>query len=104
MSDSKAANLGIYWRTWAVLLVLTTIMFFLDTLNMPRGLFVGVMLVAMMTKATLIGGVFMHLAKESMDLVVTIVVCVLGFGLLLFGLTVVDAGRIYDMLQGVFVR
>jgi len=104
MSETKAANLGIYWRTWAVLLVLTTIMFFLDTVNMPRGLFVGIMLVAMMTKATLIGGIFMHLAKESMDLVVTIVVCVLGFGLLLFGLTVVDAGRIYQMLQGVFVR
>jgi len=104
MSETKAANLGIYWRTWAVLLVLTAIMFFLDTVDMPRGLFVGVMLVAMMTKATLIGGIFMHLAKESMDLVVTIVVCVLGFGLLLFGLTVVDAGRIYQMLQGVFVR
>jgi len=104
MSDSKAASLGIYWRTWAVLLVLTTIMFFLDTLDMPRGLFVGVMLVAMMTKATLIGGIFMHLAKESMDLIVTVVVCVMGFGLLLFGLTVVDAARIHDMLQGIFVR
>ncbi len=104
MSETEAANLGIYWRTWAVLLVLTTIMFFLDTLDMPRGLFVGVMLAAMMTKATLIGGIFMHLAKESMDMVVTIVVCVLGFGLLLFGLTVVDAARIYDMLQGIFVR
>ena len=62
------------------------------------------MLIAMMTKATLIGGIFMHLAKESMDLVVTVVVCGLGFGVLLFGLSVIDAARIYDMMQGIFVR
>jgi caa(3)-type oxidase subunit IV len=105
MSQTDAApNLGIYWRTWAVLLVLTAIMFVLDTLAMPRGLFVTVMLVAMLAKATLIGGIFMHLSKESADLVVTVVVCALGFGLLLYGLSVVDAGRIYQMMQGVFVR
>ncbi len=104
MSETKTANLGIYWRTWVVLLVLTAIMFFLDTLAMPRGLFVVVMLLAMMTKATLIGGIFMHLAKESMDLVVTVVVCALGFGVLLYGLSVVDAHRIYEMAQGIFVR
>lgn len=104
MSETKATNLGTYWRTWAVLLVLTLIMFFLDTLDMSRGLFVTIMLLAMLTKATLIGGIFMHLAKESMDLVVTVVVCALGFGVLLYGLTVVDAHRIYTMAQGLFVR
>ena len=104
MSAETAPNLGTYWRTWLVLLVLTAIMFFLDTLSMPRGIFVTVMLLAMMTKATLIAGIFMHLAKESMDLVVTVVVCALGFGALLYGLSVVDAQRIYMMMQGIFVR
>ena len=104
MSNEQAPNLGIYWRTWAVLLVLTAVMFFLDSLTMPRGIFVTVMLVAMMVKATLIAMIFMHLAKESTDLVVTVVVCALGFGVLLYGLSVVDAGRIYQMMQGVFVR
>jgi hypothetical protein len=52
----------------------------------------------------LIGGIFMHLAKESMDLVVTVVVCGLGFGALLFGLSVIDAFRVFDMMQGIFVR
>ena len=104
MSETKAADLGTYWRTWLVLLALTAVMFFLDTLAMPRGLFVSIMLLAMTAKATLIGGIFMHLAKESTDLVVTVVVCGLGFGILLFGLSVVDAFRIFDMMQGIFVR
>ncbi|NKB87653.1 MAG: hypothetical protein GKS06_05480 [Acidobacteria bacterium] len=104
MSTETAMNLGVYWRTWALLLVLTAVMFFLDTLAMPRGIFVTVMLTAMMIKATLIAMIFMHLSKESTDLVVTVVVCSLGFGALLYELIVVDAGRIYQMMQGVFVR
>lgn len=104
MHAAQAPNLGVYWRTWGVLLVLTAIMFFLDSMDMSRGVFVVVMLTAMMIKATLIGGIFMHLAYESRDLMITVAICCLGFGALLYGLSVVDAWRILAMIEGVFVR
>jgi cytochrome c oxidase subunit IV len=104
MNEATAPNLGLYWRTWGVLLVLTAVMFFLDSMDMPRGIFVAIMLTAMLAKAALIGGIFMHLAQESRDLMVTVVVCCLGLGALLYALSAVDAWRISQMLQGIFVR
>jgi cytochrome c oxidase subunit IV len=97
MSEANTAEFpgyGIYWRTWGFLLLLTTIMFFLDTLAMPRTLFVLLMVGAMLMKVTLIAGIFMHLRQESLDLVIAIGVCALGCGAILYGLTVVDAWRI----------
>jgi cytochrome c oxidase subunit IV len=85
---------GIYWRTWGFLLLLTTIMFVLDTLTMPRLLLVLLMVSAMLLKVALIAGIFMHLRQESLDLVIAIGVCVLGCGGILYALTVVDAWRI----------
>ncbi len=101
MSDAHTdsfAGYGVYWRTWSFLLLLTAFMFFLDSVQMPRTPFVLLMLVAMLTKATLIAGVFMHLRQESLDLVIAIGVCTIGCVLLLYGLTVVDAVRILRML------
>jgi len=101
MSDAKTAEFsgyGVYWRTWGVLLLLTAIMFFLDNLDMPRTPFVLLLISAMMIKATLIAGIFMHLRQESLDLVIAIGVCVLGCGGILYGLIAVDAMRIFAML------
>lgn len=101
MSDAKAgvlAGYGVYWRTWSFLLLLTAFMFFLDNMQMARTPFVLLMVLAMLTKATLIAGVFMHLRQESLDLVIAIAVCTMGCVVLLYGLTVVDALRIFRML------
>ncbi len=97
-NPSTTVDTAVYWRTWAVLLVLTSIMFFLDSLEMPQGPFVAIMLTAMSIKAALIAGVFMHLLKESRDLAISIVVTVIGLGLVLWVLIDVDARRILEML------
>lgn len=97
-ATTESAGYGIYWRTWGVLLALTVLMFFLDSLAMPRLPFVLIMVTAMLLKVTLIAGIFMHLRQESLDLVICIGVCVLGLGVILYGLIAPDALRILHML------
>lgn len=89
---------GVYWRTWGFLLLLTATMLLLDSLSMPRTPFVILMLAAMLTKAALIAGIFMHLRQESLDLVIGLACCVLGCVGILYALTVVDAQRIFAMI------
>ena len=89
-----------YWVTWGVLLALTLVMLVVDVAPLPKGLFVGVMLVAMLVKASLIGGNFMHLSHESMALVVTVLVGLLVTGLLLYVLIIPDAYRVAEMTAG----
>lgn len=98
MRHDATTGLATYWRTWTLLLVLTTLMLVLDSLAMPRTPFVLLMVTAMMLKAALIAGIFMHLRQESLDLVIAIAVCALGCGVLLWALIVVDAHRILARL------
>lgn len=100
MAEAKAefAGYGVYWRTWGFLLALTLVMFVLDSLAMPRLPFVLIMVTAMLLKVVLIAGIFMHLRQESLDLVISIGVCVLGLGAILYGLMAPDAMRILHML------
>lgn len=86
-----------YWITWSFLLGLTLIMLVLDQMPMPRALFATVMLVAMLTKATLIAATFMHLRFERMSLVLMIVIGLFLNGAFLFGLIAPDAVRISGM-------
>ena len=97
MASLATTSLKTYWTTWGVLLVLTIVMLGLDQAPLPRLLFVAVMLVAMLTKATLIAGVFMHLRAERVALVLMIVVGLFINGAILFGLIVPDAVRINEM-------
>jgi cytochrome c oxidase subunit IV len=87
-----------YWLTWFVLLVFTVVMLWADTAALPRAFFVGFMLVAMMTKASMIGANFMHLRHEHAGIVATVVVGLLMFGLILYVLIAPDAARIHEML------
>jgi len=97
MESRATTSLKTYWTTWGVLLVLTIVMLGLDQAPLPRLLFVAVMLVAMLTKAMLIAGVFMHLRAERVALVLMIVVGLFINGAILFGLIVPDAVRINEM-------
>lgn len=99
-ADTQFAGYGVYWRTWGFLLVLTAVMFMLDSLQMPRVPFVLMMISAMLLKVALIAGIFMHLRQESLDLVICIGVCVLGLGAALYGLMAPDAIRILRMIGG----
>jgi len=106
MAGPKHATLKLYWGIWGVLLVLTLVMIALDA---PMGraaeasggvpwLFVSVLVLAMMTKATLIAGYFMHLRFERFALTLAVILGLPILGAFLFFLIAPDALRIFDML------
>jgi len=82
-------------KTWVVLLALTTVMVFVDVLSLPRGLFLAIVLGAMLTKAFLIGYEFMDLKSERFAVGVAIAFCVLFFGTFLFALIVPDGFAVF---------
>jgi cytochrome c oxidase subunit IV len=98
-----AAKLGlgtrhkIYRATWLALLALTVVMLLVDSLSIPRGALLGVLLSAMLVKASLIGSNFMHLRFERLPLALTVIVGLLITGTLLFVLIAPDAVRISGM-------
>jgi caa(3)-type oxidase subunit IV len=54
-----------YWTIWGVLLVLTITMIGIEALSLPTGVVILLLASAMMIKATLIAGWFMHLRSET---------------------------------------
>jgi caa(3)-type oxidase subunit IV len=54
-----------YWTIWGVLLVLTITMIGIEALSLPTGVVILLLASAMMVKATLIAGWFMHLRSET---------------------------------------
>ena len=87
-----------YWITWSVLLVFTVVMLWADSASLPRQAFVIFMLIAMLTKASIIGANFMHLKFERAPLVLTVIVGLLGCGVVLWMLISPDAVRIHEMV------
>jgi hypothetical protein len=87
-----------YWITWCVLLAFTLTMLWADTASIPRTIFVVFMVGAMLTKASIIAGNFMHLRHENAWIAVTVVVGLLGCGAILYVLIVPDAARIHGMI------
>ena len=90
----------IYWITWLVLLAFTVVMLWMDSVSIPRSAFVAFMLVAMLTKASIIGANFMHLRFERTSLVLIVAVGLLVTATVLYVLIVPDAARIHDMVLG----
>jgi cytochrome c oxidase subunit IV len=88
-----------YWITWAVLLVFTVVMLWADAASIPRTAFVVFMLAAMLTKASIIAGNFMHLRSERLPLILTVAVGLLVTGGILFVLIAPDAARIHEMVR-----
>ena len=62
-----------YWMIWIVLLVLTLIMIAIEAMALPTGLAILILSGAMLTKATLIVGWFMHLKFETRFIMLCIV-------------------------------
>ena len=73
------------------LLVLTAVMLVVDKAPLPRLLFVVVMLVAMLVKAAVIAGNYIHLRFEHRGIVWMVVIGLLVNGAILFGLIAPDA-------------
>jgi cytochrome c oxidase subunit 4 len=85
---------GLYWRIWLILLVFTVAMIFLDQISVPRFLLVTILVAAMLFKATLVAGYFMHLRYERLSLGLSVVFGLLFVGAVLYGLLVPDGVRI----------
>ena len=80
-----------YWQVWGVLLVLTLFMLLFESLEVSATVTIVVLVVAMLAKASLIGGWFMHLRFERASLAVTLVVVTLVTVAFLFFLLIPDA-------------
>jgi cytochrome c oxidase subunit IV len=80
-----------FWKTWGILLVLTSIMVFVDVMHMPRVLLLLVLLAAMLTKAALIGARFMDLEHEKMVVGISVAFSLLFFGAILYALMAPDS-------------
>jgi cytochrome c oxidase subunit IV len=79
------------WKTWSVLLVLTSIMVFVDVMQLPRLLLLVVLLAAMLAKAALIAGRFMDLEHERVVVSISIAFSLLFFGAFLYALIAPDS-------------
>ena len=97
-AGSEASYKG-YWITWGIMLVITAIMLAADSLPWSKYLVVGLLLVAMLAKISLIGGEFMHLRWEKPALIWAAAGCILFFSAFLFILIAFDGLRIAKMLQ-----
>ncbi|MFQ5703183.1 MAG: cytochrome C oxidase subunit IV family protein [Gemmatimonadales bacterium] len=79
-----------YWGIWLVLLVLTLFMLLIEEASLPGVITILFLVGAMLTKAGLIGGWFMHLRFERAALVVCVVIGTLATALALFVLIAPD--------------
>lgn len=93
----EEANHKTYWSTWVVLLALTVVMILAGLTAAPRGFIVGLLLVAMFTKAVLISGNFMHLRFEKVILALIFAVGVLFTAAALFLGIAPDGVRILSL-------
>lgn len=79
-----------YWIAWGVLLLLTLLMILIEGSPVAKVAAVLFLVAAMMVKAALIGGWFMHLKFERMTLVLSVVLGTLLTAAFLFFLIAVD--------------
>lgn len=86
-----------YWLTWFLLLLLTLGMVLLNAAPLPRAILLGLLVCAMLAKASLIGANFMHLRFEKVGLALIVVVGILGTAAVLFALLAVDGARVLEL-------
>ncbi|MDA2937744.1 cytochrome C oxidase subunit IV family protein [Acidobacteria bacterium AH-259-A15] len=91
---------AVYWRIWFLLLILTAIMVFVDQVSLPRLALVWILVLAMLMKASLIAGYFMHLRFEKLTLAVIVGVGILATAAALFLLIAPDGIRILKLSSG----
>ena len=87
----------LYWITWIFLLMITLAMLAMEYVSWPQWILLTVLLVAMLVKASVISGYFMHLRFERPALIVIIAASLLLVGLILFVLLAIDANRVHQL-------
>jgi len=89
----------VYWMIWVVLLVLTLIMIGIESLSLSTGMGIVVLSTAMMIKATLITGWFMHLKYETRFIMLTLVLATLLTAAFLVFLLIPDGIAAHRMME-----
>ncbi|MCP4205368.1 MAG: cytochrome C oxidase subunit IV family protein [bacterium] len=97
----------LYWQIWLILLIVTLVMIFIDRPAAralaeepaagPSATLVLILVFAMLLKATLIAGYFMHLRYERLFLRLSVLFGLLINGAILFFLILPDGLRILEM-------
>src|SRR3990172_822533 len=90
----------LYWITWLFLLMITIIMLAMEYVSWPQWILLTVLLLAMLLKASVISGYFMHLRFERPALIVIVAASLLLVGLVLFSLLAIDAMRVHQLSAG----
>jgi len=85
---------NLYIKVWLLLLLLTAVMTLVDRSPVAPAVLIGVLVVAMLLKAGLIAAYFMHLRRERMSLVLTVLIGLLVTGTVLFLFLVPEAWSI----------
>lgn len=88
--NGKEIPYGSYWMIWMALLALTVIMLAVEGLGLTGVTLALVLVGAMLLKATLIGGWFMHLKEEQLFIMLCLVLGTLVTAAFLFFLIVPD--------------
>ena len=88
-----------YWLAWGLLLALTLLMLVTERFRLSAAMTIVVLVAAMLIKATVIGGWFMHLRQERMALVLSVVLGTLATGAALFFLLIPDGISMYHLAQ-----
>jgi len=87
----------LYWITWIFLLMVTMVMLAMEYVSWPQWMLLTVLLVAMLVKASVISGYFMHLRFERPALIVIVAASLVLVGLVLFVLLAIDAIRVHQL-------
>jgi len=90
METSEVSPYGAVWKTWALLLILTSVMVFVDVMGLPRILLLVILIAAMLTKGFFISSQFMDLKHEKLVVGISVAFSILFFGAILFVLMVPD--------------
>jgi len=88
-----------YWLIWIVLLALTVFMLLIEAVRIPAAVAMVLLVLAMLTKATFIGGWFMHLRYERAALAVSLVVITLLTAAFLWFLLIPDAVGVHNSVR-----
>jgi caa(3)-type oxidase subunit IV len=86
-----------YWILWVILLALTAIMIVTEGAGLPRAATIAVVVGAMVTKVTLIGGWYMHLRYERAALIAAVVGGTFATAAILFFLIAPDGIAMHRM-------
>ena len=84
MENAPQTGYRVYWVIFLVLLVLALLMTLVGGPTLARPVVAPLLIGAMLVKAALISGYFMHLRHERVALIVAVAISILAVGAVLF--------------------